>query len=193
MAKIVKKINSERGWCLNYAVACPDHKRPSVDRNSETSDTEYGIYKHAMGVLFDHGILGEEGEGDHGLTGADLKHWKNWDSTEEVRHTLESAKALVKMANDGKFADAIFSDGYMDEPSIEFDIYPTKGTFMLAYVEDGVAQLEWAFEEEDILEAIASAPSDFTWKWVSQDGEVKINEDDEDDDDEMEEEEEKEE
>lgn len=192
MAKILEKINSKRGWCLDYAVACPDHKRPSVDRGSETSDSEYGIYKEAMGVLFDHGILGEDGEEGHGLTGADLKHWKNWDSTEEVRHTLESAKALVKMANEGKFDYHIFSDApYIDMPAIKFDIYPTKGTFMLAYVEDGFAKLECAVEEDDIRKILASAPYYFTWKWVSQDGEVEINDDD--DDDMAEEEEEKEE
>ena len=188
MAKILKLINSKRGWCLEYTVACPDYKRPSVDRGSETSDSEYEIYEHAMDVLSECGILGEEGEGDHGLIGADLKHWKNWDSTEEVRHTLESAKALVKMANDGKFADHIFSDGYMDEPSFEFSIYPNKGTFMLAYVDCGVIQLKCAVEDDDILEVIRFAPSNFTWKWVSHDGETEIT-----DDDEMEEEEEKEE
>lgn len=192
MSKIVETINKRRGWRMKYAVARPDYKRPWVHRGNESSDNEYGIYECAMGVLEERGLIGEDTE-NPGLEGTDLKHWNNWCSTEKVRHTIESAKALVKMANDGKFAKWIFADGYMDEPSIEIDIYHPKGMFMLAYETHGLPHIEWAVEEEDILEAISKAPKRFTWKWVSQDGELEVDEDDEEEEEEDEEEKEEEE
>lgn len=201
--RILERINAQRRWCCEYTITRPDYTRSTVVSKSHECATEYDAYAMAMVELRNDGVFDNDDEdpdcepttaSDLGLEGNDAKHWNNWNSTEVVRHTLESAKALVRMANEGQF-DQYNHEVDMDELEYQFNIHPVLGSFVLTAVDGGpIVEVKHSdIAIRDILHHADNELKRFAWKWVSFDdaitieGEEELEDEEESDEDEEEE------
>jgi hypothetical protein len=168
---ILRCIARVRPWVLRATTADPDGKRPSMDCNVSVHSSKWSAYAAAIDVLKEAGIFDDM----DAFTRAAAKHAANWVSDETVRHTMESAQALVALANNGEFDDQVYLDSYMDAPAFVFDIAPRPGVLSLAYREKlagGCTRLflDTATTEEEMRDILDEYNSDIhsllIWSWT---------------------------
>lgn len=219
--KILKLVDKQTRWTIDATVAHPDYKAASVYCHSDVYTDEYAAYNAAMELLMDKGVIADH-EGlyrddadeddrtaeDLKLHGLDAKHWNNWQSTDVVRHTIESAKALIRMANEGIFDDIVYSGTRMDmpafaikikrEPFVFVSIHAFKKSLYGRGAHTGVtsfrdATIETASTRKamaELIEQNVNSPwLEWRWTWHAT-GDTKAtrtlsNEDEEDDDESM--------
>jgi len=164
-SKILRCIERVRNWNVDYSIAGPDYKRPSIDTETRSFKSEREAYEFAVELLQDSVLE------TLNLNKNQVKHWQNWNSKQVVRHTLESAKALVKMANEGEFSEHKFSDGYVDTDAYSFKIAPEPFHFTIAYrlFEDKHVEIESATTIENVIALVNESELEpgFAWQFCT--------------------------
>jgi len=159
-------------WMFRFACAIPDYKRPSVKRGFRLCKTEKQAYMEAMKQLDGYGVLGSEQGGEYkyltdkklGLSKEQAIHWNSW---RKGNKTLENAKALYDMANDGAFCEYRYSNYCIGEPAFDFHITPESGVF-IAIPEHDVTDIRVSLHDDldKTLATLESVPK-FVWKWMN--------------------------
>lgn len=172
--RCLRAIEPHRKWVLTWKVANPDWKRPSSSSGSSRHSTERFAYDAVMDILEERGIIGEESDLDESklLSTVQKKHMANWNSTEIVRHTLESAQAITEMANNRVFDSIVYKESYMDMKAFSFKIREEPFVFCLSYQHQGNMSLEQAKNVEEIRSICEEIEdccevTDVQWKWTT--------------------------
>jgi hypothetical protein len=180
--KIMRVVTQDQSWTVQSAIACPDYKRPSINRDKQVYATEREAYAGAMETLQDNGIMVEE----------DKKYWKRhlgavdhnvWKRYVRGDHTLPVLKALVEIANNTEaVSQYVSSDGYMDEPAVDISVTANKVTLFVAFADPtmpssscnvAILTTDHPHDDHNFWQVVHNV-SELTW-WIQKDAIVSID------------------
>jgi len=128
---IQKTYQSRQEWILDYSIASPDFKRPSVEHSKESFSTERDVLERCVKKLKEYDMDGTN----------DCKKRKEladaWDLFENKKNDNDNEaydnglRMIVKASNDGEYDDEAYANASMDMNAFTFKIQKKAVAIML--------------------------------------------------------------
>jgi hypothetical protein len=162
LKKLQTLFHKHTKWTVHSSVACPDYKRPSVDRKKKVCSNEHDAYAWCVEELGGYGIESEcyfEDENNQKKHPELYNIIKAFESkSKDV--SLEDMQKLVKAANDGEFNEYRFRDCYMNEPAFSFQIQETTPLVVISNNNGQVKLVNNLIDGENLVKELLSQEGD---------------------------------